>query len=87
MPIEYEKQSREERQQEQHMIYVSLTRCLARTKGGILWLVLEGKEEVSYPKWLPHDYRKLWKDDGNIQPLNSDDFDNLELFEDDDFDF
>ena len=54
MPIEYEKQSREERQQEQRMIYVALTRCLARAKGGILWLVLEGKEEVSYPKWLPH---------------------------------
>ncbi|NES64736.1 MAG: ATP-dependent helicase [Okeania sp. SIO2D1] len=85
MPIEYEKQSREERQQEQHMIYVSLTRCLARAKGGILWLVLEGKEEVSYPKWLPHDYRKLWKDDGNIQPFNSDNFDDLELCEDDYF--
>ena len=81
MPIEYEKQSREERQQEQRMIYVALTRCLARAKGGILWLVLEGKEEVSYPKWLPHDYRKLWKGDENIQPLNPDYYDDLELFE------
>ncbi|NEP85619.1 MAG: UvrD-helicase domain-containing protein [Okeania sp. SIO2C2] len=64
MPIEFEKQSREERQQEQHMIYVALTRCLARAKGGILWLVLEGKKDaITYPKWLPHDYRKLWKDD------------------------
>ena len=62
-------------------IYVALTRCLARAKGGILWLVLEGKEEVSYPKWLPHDYRKLWKGDENIQPLNPDYYDDLELFE------
>ena len=64
MPIEFEKQSKEERQQEQHNIYVALTRCLTRAKGGILWLVLEGKKDtVNYPKWLPHDYRKLWKDD------------------------
>ena len=84
MPIEYEKQSREERQQEQHMIYVALTRCLARAKGGILWLVLEGKKDtVTYPKWLPHDYRKLWKDDS--QPFNPDDYDDLELCEDDYF--
>jgi hypothetical protein len=32
MPIEFEKQSQEERQQEQHMIYVALTRCLAVLK-------------------------------------------------------
>ena len=63
MPIEFEKQSKEERQQEQHMIYFPLTRCLARAKSGILWLVLECKKDaVSYPKWLLHDYRKLWKD-------------------------
>ncbi|NES64045.1 MAG: ATP-dependent helicase [Okeania sp. SIO2D1] len=90
MPIEYEKQSREERQQEQHMIYVSLTRCLARAKGGILWLILGDKKgEVEWPKWLPHDYRKLWKDD-NHQPFNPDNFDDLELEsddDDDDFDF
>ncbi len=62
MPIEFEKQSREERQQEQHMIYVSLTRCLARAKGGILWLVLAAKgDKIEWPKWLPHEYRKLWK--------------------------
>jgi len=64
MPIEFEKQSREERQQEQHMIYVSLTRCLARAKGGILWLVLAAKgDAIKWPKWLPHEYRKLWKED------------------------
>ncbi|MCL2931937.1 MAG: UvrD-helicase domain-containing protein [Trichodesmium sp. MAG_R03] len=64
MPIEFEKQSKEEKQQEQHMIYVALTRCLAYPKGGILWLVLENKKDgVSYPKWLPHEYCKLWKDD------------------------
>ena len=62
MPIEFEKQSREERQQEQHMIYVSLTRCLARAKGGILWLVLAAKnDKIEWPKWLPHEYRNLWK--------------------------
>ncbi|MDJ0510767.1 MAG: hypothetical protein QNJ64_16150 [Crocosphaera sp.] len=61
MPIKFEKQSREERQQEQHMIYVSLTRCLARAKGGILWLVLAAKDDkIEWPKWLPHEYRKLW---------------------------
>ncbi len=80
MPIEFEKQSREERQQEQHMIYVALTRCLARAKGGILWLVLEGKKDaITYPKWLPHDYRQLWKDD------KSGDFENLE--DEDDIEF
>jgi superfamily I DNA/RNA helicase len=88
MPIQYEKQSREERQQEQHMIYVSLTRCLARAKGGILWLVLGDKKgEVEWPIWLPHDYRKLWKDD-NRRPLSLDSFDDLELeLDDDDSDF
>ncbi|NET14671.1 MAG: ATP-dependent helicase [Okeania sp. SIO1H6] len=64
MPIEYERQSREERQQEQHMIYVSLTRCVARAKGGILWLVLgEKKGEIEWPKWLPDKYRKLYGED------------------------
>ncbi|MCH2047385.1 MAG: UvrD-helicase domain-containing protein [Trichodesmium sp. ALOHA_ZT_67] len=64
MPIEFEKQSTEERQQEQHNIYVALTRCLTRAKGGILWLVLEGKKDpITYPKWLPDEYRQLWKDD------------------------
>lgn len=45
MPIEYENQSKEEKEQEQHMIYVALTRCLARAKGGILWLVLAAKND------------------------------------------
>ncbi len=76
MPIEFEKQSKEERQQEQHNIYVSLTRCLAKAKGGILWLVLAAKgDQIEWPKWLPHEYRKLWKgeakestfDDGNLE--------------------
>ncbi|NEO52574.1 MAG: ATP-dependent helicase [Okeania sp. SIO3B5] len=66
MPIEYEKQSKEEKEQEQHMIYVALTRCLARAKGGILWLILEEKQDkFSYPKWLPSDYRKLWGETEN----------------------
>lgn len=63
MPIEFEKQSKEEKQQEQHMIYVALTRCLARANGGILWLVLGNS--TNYPKWLPHNYRKLWSEDDN----------------------
>ena len=84
MPIEFEKQSREERQQEQHMIYVSLTRCLARAKGGILWLVLAAKgDAIKWPKWLPHEYRKLWKEDkvGAFEP----DFEDLEYTEEIDF--
>ncbi|WP_293071219.1 hypothetical protein, partial [Okeania sp. SIO2B3] len=56
----------EEKEQEQHMIYVALTRCLARAKGGILWLILEEKQDkFSYPKWLPSDYRKLWGETEN----------------------
>ncbi|MEM9276933.1 MAG: hypothetical protein AAGA80_28960, partial [Cyanobacteria bacterium P01_F01_bin.143] len=84
MPIEFEKQSREERQQEQHMIYVSLTRCLARAKGGILWLVLAAKgDAIKWPKWLPHEYRKLWKEDkaGAFEP----DFEDLGYTEEIDF--
>ncbi|NET16118.1 MAG: hypothetical protein F6K08_26470 [Okeania sp. SIO1H6] len=44
---------------------------------------------VEWPKWIPHDYRKLWKDD-NHQAFNSDNFDDLEMEsddDDDDFDF
>ncbi|GGA47304.1 hypothetical protein [Okeania sp. KiyG1] len=84
MPIEYENQSKEEKEQEQHMIYVALTRCLARAKGGILWLVLAAKNDFfEWPKWLPHEYRKLWKND-NI-PAFEPNFDDLECTEDIDF--
>ena len=63
MPIEFEKQTKEVKQQEQHMIYIALTRCLARAKGGILWLVLEEKRERLFPQWLPAEYCHLWKGD------------------------
>ena len=80
MPIKFEKQSQEEKQQEQHMIYVALTRCLARAKGGILWLVLENRKEdkTHFPEWLPRNYRKLWKcDESEID--NSDEIDDSDV--------
>lgn len=67
MPIEHPKQSKEEYEQELNMIYVALTRCLARAKGGILWLVLEGNDTFKYPSWLPSEYRILWGENANEQ--------------------
>ena len=82
MPIKFEKQSQEEKQQEQHMIYVALTRCLARAKGGILWLVLENRKEdkTHFPEWLPRNYRKLWKcDESEIDNSNKIDDSDVEF--------
>ena len=48
----------------------------------MLWLVLEGKKDtVNYPKWLLHDYRKLWKDDKgkDFEPAKTEELEDIEF--------
>lgn len=76
MPLSHPSAGAEERQQEQHLIYVALTRTLADIKkpgSGILYLVLRdsGSQKVNYPTWLPQQYRKLWKWGEEDQPDQS----------------
>jgi hypothetical protein len=75
MPITFKGQSDEEKQQEQNMIYVALTRCSANAKpgSGIFYLILkkdeeDDKEKILWPDWLPKKYRQLW----NEPPENED---------------
>jgi hypothetical protein len=75
MPITFKGQSDEEKQQEQNMIYVALTRCSANEKpgSGIFYLILkkdeeDDKEKILWPDWLPKKYRQLW----NEPPENED---------------
>lgn len=84
LPLIHPKQVEEERQQEDHLLYVALTRTLAdgAEGSGILYLVCReaGSEEeddgevrdrrakVKWPEWLPKKYRSLWKWDESSQP-------------------
>ena len=70
----------EEREQEDHLLYVALTRTLADGKegSGILYLVCREassvdddddetrvhRVRVKWPDWLPKKYRKLWNWEG-----------------------
>ncbi|MCA1991053.1 MAG: UvrD-helicase domain-containing protein [Coleofasciculus sp. S288] len=55
--------SNKDLEQEDHLIYVSLTRVLANgsDESGILYLVLREREDgVMFPSWLPEKYCQLW---------------------------
>lgn len=77
LPFTHPKQVPEEKAQEDHLLYVALTRTLADgTKGsGILYLVCrEGEEKDNlgkpkWPEWLPQKYRQPWKWDGTTSVL------------------
>ena len=65
-PVDYKGQPSEEYQQEKNMIYVALTRTLAKKPdGGKLFLVLQERENggVYWPSWLPNEYRNLEGED------------------------
>lgn len=68
LPLEHPKQVPQEREQEQHLLYVALTRALAdgADGSGILYLIIrEDKEgKANYPAWLPKKYRVL-KEESN----------------------
>jgi len=72
LPFNHPKQVPEEKAQEDHLLYVALTRTLndGVEGSGILYLVCreadepEGEEiksQVQLPQWLPQKYRQLWK--------------------------
>lgn len=70
LPLEHPKQVQQERQQEDHLLYVALTRTLAdgAPGSGILYLVIREDDEDSegepkYPRWLPKKYRTLKGED------------------------
>jgi len=84
LPLIHPKQVDEEREQEDHLLYVALTRTLADgIKGsGILYLVCreghesdndddeahERQDKVSWPQWLPKKYRQMWNWDKSSEP-------------------
>ena len=67
MPLTYPGQTDEEKQQERNIIYVALTRCLAKSDlpgSGTMWLVIQeamekGKRIYKWPGWLPAEMRKF----------------------------
>jgi len=83
LPLIHPKQVDEEREQEDHLLYVALTRTLADgvEGSGILYLVCREstKEDsdddethslgkVKWPEWLPKKYRQLWNWDKSNLP-------------------
>ena len=67
MPITYKSQTMEEREQEDNMIYVALTRCMASESegSGIFYFIVKTDDNLDpiWPKWLPQKYRKIWGDE------------------------
>lgn len=63
LPLEHPKQVPQEREQEDHLLYVSLTRTLADgvDGSGILYLIIREAQDgkPKYPAWLPGKYRLL----------------------------
>ena len=64
LPLEHPKQVKQEREQEDHLLYVALTRTLADEveAGGILYLIIRENQQdgkPKYPTWLPAKYRIL----------------------------
>ena len=84
LPLIHPKQVSEEREQEDHLLYVALTRTLADgiEGSGILYLVCREASEddnddethkhqpgkVKWPEWLPKKYRQLWSWDKSTEP-------------------
>jgi superfamily I DNA/RNA helicase len=75
LPFSHPKQVPEEKEQEDHLLYVALTRTLAdgAEGSGVLYLVCREADErdeddlapsqrgkVKWPEWLPLKYRQLW---------------------------
>lgn len=63
LPLEHPKQVPQEREQEDHLLYVALTRTLADgvDGSGILYLIVREDQDgkPKYPAWLPGKYRLL----------------------------
>jgi superfamily I DNA/RNA helicase len=75
LPLEHPKQVQQEREQEDHLLYVALTRTLADgvEAGGILYLIIRPDQrdgKPKYPTWLPTKYRNLIGED--TKPSNTD---------------
>jgi superfamily I DNA/RNA helicase len=83
LPLTHPKQVPEEKEQEDHLLYVALTRTLAdgAEGSGILYLVCREADErdeddlapsrrskVKWPEWLPKKYRQLWNWDKSNEP-------------------
>lgn len=80
LPLEHPKLVEQEREQEDNLTYVALTRTLANNMpgSGILYLVIreDDKEdyvgEPKYPRWLPKKYRLLKGEVTNAKPSDPD---------------
>lgn len=80
LPLEHPKQVEQEREQEDNLTYVALTRTLAdgASGSGILYLVIREDDKVEdagepkYPRWLPKKYRTLKGEAADAKPSNQD---------------